>query len=761
MFQQLDTLFEEKKIEEVEPFLMEQMKVAMEEGDTSALITILNEMIGYQRDTSQYDKAILYCNQVMKLMTNLGLTQSVHYGTTLINVANAYRAAHRLEESLEYYREVFRLYENQLDKNDFLYASLYNNMSLLYQEMNQYEKAVECLKNALSIVKQHPEKEIQLAVTYGNLGESLLKLNKDDEAMKYLKKAYDIFAKDEEKDFHYSGTLSALGEAYYKKKEYEEAAKCYEEGLRELSSHVGKTEGYYIMKDNLDKVYMAMGKETGHPKGLFLCKSYYEAYGAPMIHSLFPEYENRIAVGLVGEGSECFGFDDAFSEDHDFSAGFCMWLTKEDYEKIGAKLQQEYDKLPDTYMGMSAVQTSQGKGRKGVHIIEEFYGDILQTNPHITEEAQWLSVEEELLCTATNGAVFRDDLGEFTSIRNRLKGYYPDRVYRKRLAKELTLMAQTGQYNYGRMRKRKDEVTAQLILAQFMEHTLKADYLLNRTYSPYYKWRYEGTKKLPKLVKVRELLKEINDLPKGDDKIPVIIEEIASEMIKELQVQHLIAHTGLDNYLETAGKELLKTDRKQSLIDELVMLEWTAFDQVKNQGGRADCQDDFGTFSIMRKSQYMTWTEEMLVSYISDFKEANEKGWNLITEKYGRMMKSTTPKEYEKIKDQLPYLSKEKEAMIEEIVKIQVSWMEEFAEQYPKVAGTARVIHTSEDTPFDTSYETYLRGEISTYSDETLGLYGRNIVSLFKKGENLAKNTMEHTAHLYGYASLEELEEKL
>ena len=154
MFQQLDTLFEEKKIEEVEPFLMEQMKVAMEEGDTSALITILNEMIGYQRDTSQYDKAILYCNQVMKLMTNLGLTQSVHYGTTLINVANAYRAAHRLEESLEYYQEVFRLYENQLDKNDFLYASLYNNMSLLYQEMNQYEKAVGCLKNALSIVKQ-------------------------------------------------------------------------------------------------------------------------------------------------------------------------------------------------------------------------------------------------------------------------------------------------------------------------------------------------------------------------------------------------------------------------------------------------------------------------------------------------------------------------------------------------------------------------------------------------------------------------------
>lgn len=87
--------------------------------------------------------------------------------------------------------------------------------------------------------------------------------------------------------------------------------------------------------------------------------------------------------------------------------------------------------------------------------------------------------------------------------------------------------------------------------------------------------------------------------------------------------------------------------------------------------------------------------------------------------------------------------------------------MEEFAARYPKAAQNARSIHTAEDTPFNTSYETYLRGEISTYSDETLDLYGRFIARLCREDENLAKMIMTNTALLYGYGSLDELEEKL
>ena len=63
-------------------------------------------------------------------------------------------------------------------------------------------------------------------------------------------------------------------------------------------------------------------------KGLDLAERYFVAVGVPMIHRLFPDYEEKIAVGLVGMGSECFGFDDEISRDHDWGPTFCL-VTKE------------------------------------------------------------------------------------------------------------------------------------------------------------------------------------------------------------------------------------------------------------------------------------------------------------------------------------------------------------------------------------------------------------------------------------------------
>ena len=197
------------------------------------------------------------------------------------------------------------------------------------------------------------------------------------------------------------------------------------------------------------------------------------------------------------------------------------------------------------------------------------------------------------------------------------------------------------------------------------------------------------------------------------------------------------------------------------MVEKIVELEWKQFDKVKNEGGRADCQDNWGTFSIMRKSQYLAWTAELLESFYQDLLAAESKGWNLIMEKYARMMKSTCPGKYKEFEKDLPKISEERIAIQEEIIKIQVAWMEEFAGKYPKMAGNARSIRTSEDTAYNTSYETYLRGEISTYSENTFLLYGRFITELMKENRNLAYEIMENTAKLYGYSSVEDAERKI
>lgn len=86
--------------------------------------------------------------------------------------------------------------------------------------------------------------------------------------------------------------------------------------------------------------------------------------------------------------------------------------------------------------------------------------------------------------------------------------------------------------------------------------------------------------------------------------------------------------------------------------------------------------------------------------------------------------------------------------------------MEEFAAQYPALAENARSIHSYEDNPFNTSYETYLRGELGTYSDKMLELYGRYIVQYAREGKNPAQDIMTNSVRMYGYESVEEAEQK-
>lgn len=193
-------------------------------------------------------------------------------------------------------------------------------------------------------------------------------------------------------------------------------------------------------------------------------------------------------------------------------------------------------------------------------------------------------------------------------------------------------------------------------------------------------------------------------------------------------------------------------------IEKMIELEWKQFDKVQNIGGRASCQDDRETFRIMRKSQFDAWSEELCASYYEDLLNAGKAGRNLLTEKYARMMASTDPQGYEAIRTQLPEHDPERIAIEEAIIAVQVEWMEKFAGKYPKTAGTARRIHTYEDELTVTSYETYLRGELGTYSDQTLELYKKMIDDLQMDGKNLAYHILDNTARMYGYASIDDAE---
>ena len=236
-------------------------------------------------------------------------------------------------------------------------------------------------------------------------------------------------------------------------------------------------------------------------KGMELSRKYFDEYGLPMLKQKFPQYIDKMAAGLAGEGSECLGFDDEYSQDHDFGAGFCIWLPDDLYRSIGAEIQKEYDRLPETYMGISRNITAMNPGRTGAMSTEDFYFRYTGLRRAPQDNMEWFRIPEHFLATVTNGQVFMDRLGQFTDIRTALLGYYPEDVLRKKLAARCAVMAQAGQYNYPRCIKRGERSAAYLACAEFIKAALSAVYLLNRRYMPFYKWSFRGTDDLPLLKK--------------------------------------------------------------------------------------------------------------------------------------------------------------------------------------------------------------------------------------------------------------------
>ena len=113
-------------------------------------------------------------------------------------------------------------------------------------------------------------------------------------------------------------------------------------------------------------------------KGLELSRQFYLECGAPMIARDFPELESLIAVGLVGSGSECFGYDDILSEDHDFEAGFCIFLPDESIvdSRSAFLLERAYSKLPREFKGYNrSLLSPVGSNRHGVIRISDFLSE--------------------------------------------------------------------------------------------------------------------------------------------------------------------------------------------------------------------------------------------------------------------------------------------------------------------------------------------------------------------------------------------------
>ena len=279
-------------------------------------------------------------------------------------------------------------------------------------------------------------------------------------------------------------------------------------------------------------------------KGLELSRQFYEEYGRPMLEKDFAELMPYLAAGMCGSGSECFGFDDEVSRDHDFEPGFCIFLPGEEIvdRRAAFALERAYAKLPGEYMGFTrSVLQPVGGARHGVMRTAEFFEEKTGAPDGVLTPAQWLLVPQQGLLEATNGELFFDSFGEVTGIRSRLASF-PEDARRKRLSGHLLIMAQAGQYNYLRCLRHGENAAAQLAVFEFVRSAAEVIFLLNRRYKPYYKWTFRALRALPLLSIEAELMEFLitsdNDPGNAQEKYDVI-EGIASDVIDELITQSL------------------------------------------------------------------------------------------------------------------------------------------------------------------------------------------------------------------------------
>lgn len=261
-FEELDSYFEKNDTAGVDAYLTASLQKAQEEEDYAAYISIGNEMIGFYRSVSAFEKAYVAAEDVLLLIEELNLEESEHFATTLLNAATAYSAGGDFAQAMRFYRQAVQIYEKLLSPEDYRWAGLYNNMSILLEKMDENEEAADCAKKALAVIEKQEAGDAQTATTLTNLALICFKLSKNEEAKEYLSRAITLFEKDAaEPNEHYSGALAGMGEACFRDGNYEESLTYYERALEDVKRHYGENMSYGILCENCAAVCGAMGDE--------------------------------------------------------------------------------------------------------------------------------------------------------------------------------------------------------------------------------------------------------------------------------------------------------------------------------------------------------------------------------------------------------------------------------------------------------------------------------------------------------------------
>ena len=547
LLQQAHALWRQGNEQGMIEYLEKAIHLCRQEKNDKKLIEILNEYGGSLRNVGRYDEAISAIEESLKILKKNKSYSPQTYATILINLGNTYREKKLYYEAESYLLKAKEIFQS-LEDTSYAYIGLLNNLALLYQNTNNYDIAHKLQLEAVELLES-TEYQVPLAISYNNLYEISKHIKGYSELSPeiYLDKAAYILQREVGTSHPmYAAVLNNRADYEINQHHYDKALQLYREALPIVKHNYGiDSQAYQSVQQNLDYVKdlietLQQKSKPSRKTGLQLGRELAH-YVAQDLELNMPNICPFLCLALVGTGSECLGYDDVLSEDHDFTKRCQLFLPDDIYKSSKDNLLSYF--------------TNYAHGQVQIESISHFYKSYTLYPEGPQSPSEYRRVPQDLLCTATNGEVFVDNLGTFSTIRQRLLSYYPEDIRLRKIAYELNQLAQSGQYNLQRMVERNDMVAAHLARTKFTQHYMLIVHLLNKSYAPFYKWIYRHTCALPILGNtVNYGIPDLLNAPLTDSKRHIDL--LCNALIQELHRQSL--STSPIDFLTYQAKEVMQ-----------------------------------------------------------------------------------------------------------------------------------------------------------------------------------------------------------
>ena len=243
-------------------------------------------------------------------------------------------------------------------------------------------------------------------------------------------------------------------------------------------------------------------------QGIELSRRFYGELVGPWLRQAFPRL--RHAAALIGYGSELLGFDDAMSQDHNWGPRVLIFVTEADFAASARAVVDAFAEIMPAEFGGAPIGFANrphpspasagalGDIRHGLEVwtLEAQLRSRLAIAPdEPRDNLGWLGLAEQRLLTVTAGAVFHDDDGRLTAVRERLARFPRDvRLYKlacqwRRIAEEQAFVGRTAYVG--------DELGSRVIAGRLVRDVMRMAFLIEDRYAPYPKWFGSGFARLP------------------------------------------------------------------------------------------------------------------------------------------------------------------------------------------------------------------------------------------------------------------------